>query len=85
MRRECEGDAVGVTGRARAPDDAAAAEIDLVAADAKEDAKGRAPGGAYAGPCVATGCMDSVRPSNASEPPIASASSWLSRVRTRPG
>ena len=44
VRRQCEGDAVGVTGRARAPDDAAAAEIDLVAADAKEGRHGIAAG-----------------------------------------
>ena len=52
-----EGDAVGVTGGAGTPDDAAAAEVDLVAADAEEGRHGRreAPAGAYAGPCVATG------------------------------
>ena len=58
VRRQREGDAVVVAGGAGAPDHAAAAEIDLVAADAQEGrhvVAVRRRAGAYAGPCVATG------------------------------
>ena len=43
VRRQRERDAVGVTGGAGTPDDAAAAKIDLVAADAEKGRQGRSP------------------------------------------